>query len=70
MLKENKELHPRSRYREAEDNFKDDERFLAVVERRDREEIFDEYIHDWAKEVCFILCSVLKRDKNFLFIPH
>ena len=51
MLKENKELNPRSRYREAEDFFKDDERFLAVTERRDREEIFDEYIHDWAKEV-------------------
>ena len=56
MLKENKELHPRSRYREAEDLFKEDERFLAVAERRDREEIFDEYIHDWAKEVRLILC--------------
>merc|ERR1719183_802576 len=51
MLKESKELHPRSRYREAEESFKEDERFLAVAERRDREEIFDEYIHSWAKEV-------------------
>ena len=51
MLKECKELHPRSRYREAEEFIREDERYLAVPERRDREEIFDEYIHDWAKEV-------------------
>ncbi|PHT74954.1 hypothetical protein T459_22231 [Capsicum annuum] len=63
MLEDCKELSPSSRWSKAISIFEHDERFKAVEQAKDREDLFEDYVEELEKKVKLLLQNFLEHAK-------